>query len=374
MRVLFVASIYRHLEFFHIPFMLLLKSKGYEVYAAAASDTFSRKELLKHGIPCYDIPFARSPLNAQNLKALRELKTLIKEEDFDLIHVHTPVASLLTRFAYKKYGNGKIIYTAHGFHFYKGAPLLNWLLYYPAEKSVVKWTDALITINNEDYNRALNMGYKKENVYLVHGVGVEQNSLDEEVFDKKLYKQNLGLKENDLIISYIAEINENKNHRYLIGNWNKIKLKVPNSVLLIIGDGVLKEELEKKILAEEIEGIIFLGQRNDVNKLLQITDILSLLSYREGLPKSIMEAMINKVPCIVSNTRGLRDLIIHNENGYVVNQNKNEELVNAFIKLLKDENTRRTMGEKSKEFIQPYLLKNVLEEYEEIYDEVLRNN
>ncbi|MCZ8532010.1 glycosyltransferase family 4 protein [Psychrobacillus psychrodurans] len=371
MKIIFVASVFRHFTTFHIPYMKYLQSMGYEVYAAASNDELGKNELLKIGFTCIDIPFSRSPFSKDNLEAYRNLKSLFKNESFNLVHVHTPVAALLTRIAFRFSSSGKMIYTAHGFHFYKGAPLLNWLIYYPLERLAAHWTDHIITINEEDYKRALTMGFSENSVHYVHGVGVEpiENRSSEE--NKRILKLKLGISGDAVIISYIAEINENKNHIFLLQNWKRIKEQIPNASLLLIGNGELRVEIEKYVQEHGLKDIHILGFRNDVTELLGISDIVSLLSHREGLPKSIMEAMAARIPCIVSDTRGLRDLITGDESGFVIPHGNDKLLVDSFVTLLNNEKLRNKMGATAYRKVEPYRLENVLEEYVELYNDVL---
>lgn len=227
----------------------------------------------------------------------------------------------------------------------------------------------LITINDEDYRRALKMG---QSVRYVHGVGVEPMKVEMTVEAKKLLKSSLELSDDTVVISYVAEINKNKNHRFLLRNWQQIKEKSPTAVLLLIGVGDMKVEIEQFIVEEQLADIKVLGYRNDVYQLLQITDIMGLLSYREGLPKSIMEAMVASIPCVVSDTRGLRDLITNGESGYVVPHEDDTALVESFVSLLNDKEKRLAMGAVASRDVEPYRLENVLQEYIAIYDDALR--
>lgn len=372
MKVLFVASVYRHLTAFHIPFMEYFQQEGYEVYAAG---TGVDKEILEaHNISCIDISFSRNPFSSDNMKAYKQLKELFKKEKFDLVHVHTPVAAFLTRAAFRKSSYGKIVYTAHGFHFFKGAPLQNWLIYYPLEKLAAKWTDHLITINEEDYMNAKKF-LPEHKVSLTHGVGVEPLQLELTEEEKVELKSSLNLRKDSIVISYVAELNDNKNHIFLLNNWNEIKAATPQYELLIIGTGEKEAELKRIVTEKGLQDIHFLGFRRDVPKLLKITDIVCLLSLREGLPKSIIEAMTEGIPCIVSNTRGLRDLINCKELGCVVKlDNGDIELKEAFcdlslIKMEKIEDMRKTI---KKEAVK-YHLKVILRDYEYIYGEIINS-
>lgn len=340
------------------------------MYAAGAGEE-DKKNLEKINVTCIDIPFSRNPLNSRNILAYQKLQRLFLKEKFDLVHVHTPVAALITRAAFRKSKHGKIVYTAHGFHFFSGAPKLNWLVYYSAEKIAARWTDYLITINDEDYRNAQKL-LPKEKISLIHGVGVEcaEYSVTDE--EKKKLRENLGLTNNAVITSYIAELNDNKNHQFLLRNWQKIKDDNPLFELLIIGTGDKEQQLKDYVKNKELEGIHFLGYRRDVPTLLQISDIVALLSHREGLPKSIMEAMAASVPCIVTNTRGLRDLVTSNSNGFVVNDNADRELIEAFNALsVKD--LRDDMGLRGKQLVEPFLLNSVIKEYVSVYTQLLNS-
>jgi len=374
MKILFVASVFGHITAFHKPYIKLLQNKGYDVYVACnetKSNKIAKIELEEMDVKCLNIEFTRSPFTFNTLKAFKQLKSLLKSTDFHMIHVHTPTAALLTRFVNNYVKKVPVIYTAHGFHFHKGAPVLNWLVYYPLERLAARWTDTLITINNEDYERAMKTGFSRRSINYVHGVGVESTYRDMTNEAKQLLKQSLGILEDAVVISYVAEINKNKNHQFLLKNWNRIKEASPAAVLLFIGEGDLSAEIERFISEEKLEDVYLLGFRNDVHELLQITDVVSLLSYREGLPKSIMEAMVSHVSCVVSDTRGLRDLISNGRNGYVVAHGDDITLVESFVTLLNDKEKRLTMGAAAHQDVQPYRLENVLQEYIAIYDDIL---
>ncbi|MEO4054117.1 glycosyltransferase family 4 protein [Solibacillus sp. CAU 1738] len=366
MKVLFVASVYRHLVSFHLPYMQYFQNKGYTVYAVGNGDE-DKQILSAMGIKCIDIPFSRNPFSSNNLHAYKQLKTLFKQHHFNLVHVHTPVAAFLTRFAFRKFKTGPIVYTAHGFHFYNGAPAINWVIYYPLEKIAARWTDHLITINDEDYNNARKF-LSNERVSLVHGVGVEFSQQSNEISD---LRKSLNIAENAVVISIIAELNKNKNQQYLLENWLAIKEQCPEVVLLIIGTGDLEFHLKNYVKDNHLQDVQFLGYCKDIDELLHISDISSLLSYREGLPKSTMESMYMGVPCIVTNTRGLRDLIIQGENGFIIPFEDDLELVNTFVRLISSKSLRIQMGAKSKQLVEPYILKNVLPEYITIYEKLL---
>lgn len=372
MRVLFVASVYRHLRLFHIPYIEYFQSLGYEVWAAGTGE--DKLLLEKIGVICIDVPFSRNPISFNNVVAFCNLNKLFKMIDFDVLNLNTPIAAFVTRVAHRKRFLGKIVYTAHGFHFFKGAPFLNWILYYSVEKIATKWTDCLITINQEDYENALKISLNKESVTYIHGLGVDIPNVQMPIEERSSIREELNIRKSSVIVSYIAELNKNKNHQYLLNNWNEIKVLCPNTILLIIGIGKKEKDLKRFVLKNKLKDVKFLGFRSDINKLLESTDIVTLLSHREGLPKSIMEAMVAKVPGVVTNTRGLRDLIVNNENGFVVSHKDEIGLITAFVSLINNNNLRRQMGDNGFKKVQKYKVDNVLKEYSILYEKLLRKD
>lgn len=210
-KILYVATVDVHIKSFHLPYLKMLKENGYEVHVATNGDEQFPYCDVKHQI-CIE----RSPFKVNNLKAIKQLKKIIDKEKFNIIHCHTPMGSVVTRLAAREARkNGtRVIYTAHGFHFYKGAPLFNWVIYYPVEKILSKYTDCLITINEEDYKIA-NKRFKTKQIELIHGVGVEIEKFKPESPSKEL-KNELKLNDDDFVIIYPAELSKRKNQGMLI--------------------------------------------------------------------------------------------------------------------------------------------------------------
>lgn len=332
-KVLYVATVDRHILSFHLPFLKMLKENGYKVHVAT-----NGKEKIPYCDKKHTISIERSPFKLNNLKAIKQLKKIIDEEKFDLIHCHTPMGSVIARLAAKaarkKYGI-RIIYTAHGFHFYKGAPLINWLLFYPIEKYLAKYTDTIITINQEDYDLAKRKFSKKcKDIEYVPGVGVDKNKFNFEMANKEKTKlrKELGIKEEDFVCISIGELNRNKNHLMAINAIKKINnMKIK---LIIAGKGNLLDEYKKYIEDNNLSNRVkLLGYRNDIYKLLKISNCLLSCSLREGLPVNVMEALMCGLPCVVTNCRGNRDLINDGENGYVVSINAVNEMVDKILKI-----------------------------------------
>ena len=279
------------------------------------SDYF--KELDCH---IYNISTSRSPFSLGNIKAIKQLKKIVC--NYDLVHCHTPLAAMATRLACKKFRKKglKVIYTAHGFHFYKGAPLKNWIIFYPIEKRCSKWTDALITINHEDYEFAKKKMKAKQIIY-IPGVGIDVKKFEKTEVDISKKKEELGLPLDSKIILSVGELNENKNHQIVIKALGQ--LNDSNIHYVIAGKGDLKDKLEE-VAKENNVNLHLLGFRTDVSELYKIADLYVLPSNREGLNVSIMEALASGCPVIASRIRGNVDMVAY-ENTF--NPNCVEELV-----------------------------------------------
>lgn len=307
-KILFTATVDSHILQFHMPYLKMFKEKGYEVHVATNGNEDIPYCDVKH-----KISFERSPIKINNLKAIKDLKKIIDKEEFDIIHTHTPMGSVVTRIAAKKARKKgtRVIYTAHGFHFYKGAPLLNWLIFYPIEKYLSKYTDCLITINEEDYNLAKRK-FKAKRIELVHGVGVDKNKFDFEMTDKEKHelRVSLGLKDDDFVLIQVGELNKNKNQIMAIEAMKNLVKENKNIHLLLVGKGKLENFYKQKIEEYNLNNNVhMLGYRNDIPKLMKISDVLLSLSYREGLPVNVIEGMFCGLPIIATDCRGNRDLI-----------------------------------------------------------------
>lgn len=310
-KALFVATVGRFFEFEKND-IVILQSMEYEVHCAAnfslsPADNFQIERVIQH-----QIDFVRTPWSKANLKAYRELEMLLSEVHFDLVHCHTPVGGILARIVSRKYRKKglKVIYTAHGFHFFKGAPLINWLLYFPAEWICAHWTDVLITINEEDYDRA-KWCMRANKVVYVPGVGVDIEKFSPKNFnenEREKRRLSLGISLDEKMFLSVGELNENKNHATVI----KALAKINNQKIhyFIAGDGSLKTNLLS--LAEELrleKNVHLLGFRNDVADLYLCADVYLLPSKREGLNVSLMEAIASKALVICSACRGNTDLV-----------------------------------------------------------------
>lgn len=350
----------------------MFKNKGFKTYVCAKNDFENKEEcIIPYCDEYYDVPFERFPFNFKNIQAYMKLKKIIEEEKFDIIHCHTPVASILTRIAAiksRKHGT-KVIYTAHGFHFFKGAPLINWLIYYLIEKMCSYFTDVLITINKEDYNLAMKK-MKANKIYYIPGVGFDTNKFSNITVDRIKKRKELGLNEDNIMILSVGELNTNKNHEVIIRAISNIKRD--DIHYFIAGEGKLKEYLYK--LSEELEiknRVHLLGFRNDINELYKISDIFCFPSKREGLSVSLMEAMASGLPIICSDIRGNNDLIKNNVNGILCNADSIYEFKNAIETLINNESLNYKFKKNNEKYILKFDVKNLIKEMGKIYDKLL---
>ena len=282
-RVLYVTTVSRTINAFLIPHIEMLLENGYEVHCACSIDKPVDEELLNKGVKVFEVPFSRNPLGIGNIKAFEKLSELQRLYSYDIVHVHTPIASIYGRLLKVNYHNIKTIYTAHGYHFLKGGSKLGWLLYYPIEKAMAKLSDVIININSEDYEITKNK-LKPKKCYFINGVGIDLKKYKKLSEDRiSSIKESLGLKANDFVILMIAELNKNKNHMQIINAMEILKDRYPNIKLLCAGDGKYITYLSDQIVSKDLQNNIFmLGYRQDVNKLINTSDIGILMSYREG--------------------------------------------------------------------------------------------
>ncbi|MDF2557819.1 MAG: glycosyl transferase family 1 [Bacillales bacterium] len=374
-KILFAATVYTHLAHFHQPFIQLLQKKGYEIHAVANPNEGGLNEIQCLGVVCHSISFSRNPFHMDNWRAVKEMRTVFENHYFEIIHVHTPIASFLIRWLVGKCSQGKVLYTAHGFHFYKGSSVINWILYYQAEKIAKGWTDGLIVINDEDYQRAKIMGFiPDENLFLINGVGVDLSLSQRNFISNHSIRKEIGIPRDDVVFTCVAEFTSNKNHAFLISAWRQLTKKFTHVHLIFAGTGKEEDRIKKQVLKHQIENVHFLGYRKNVNEILNESDAIVLVSMREGFPKSIMEGMVFGLPAIVTDVRGCRDLIIHNKNGFLVRPDDLAGLVSYLSLFIQDKETRLLMGHQSLLQVRKYSLEQVLIEMEVIYDHFLNKD
>lgn len=368
MKILYVATISDTINAFLVPHIEMLVEKGNSVDVACCVRKPLNQKLTEIGCKIYNLPFSRSPLKSSNLKAAMRLRSIIRAHHYDIVHTHTPNASVCSRLASRKSRKQglKVIYTAHGFHFFAGAPLKNWLLYYPAERFLSRYTDVLITINKEDYERAVKSFKAKKTVY-IPGVGIDVKRAGKEVIGKKEKRLALDIPEHDFVLLSVGELNSNKNHKTVIKALGV--LKNPGITYIICGDGDQKADLAALISGLGLNGKVrLLGYRNDVPEICRAADLFLHPSYREGLSVSLMEAMTAGLPCIVSGVRGNTDLIEDQKGGYTCRPDDIGGFAAAVARLQSDRRLSELMGQYNKEAIKRFDIGTVLAEIGRIYE------
>lgn len=322
-KVIFVANTARFFVMFEQNNIKLLQSMGYEVHCASnfehERDVDAKSILEKLNVTIHQIDIARSPFSARNLNAYRQLKTLMQQERFDLVDCHTPMGGVLARLAAKATKTAPVLYTAHGFHFYKGCPLKNRLIYETIERWMARYTDGLITINEEDYQAAKSF-HLRGKAYKIPGVGIDVKGIHDLKVDRAQKRQELGVPEDAFVMLSVGDLIPRKNHIVALRAF--AQANIPNSYYLLCGNGELKEMLQEESRKLNVaDRVIFLGFRNDVSEILHVVDLFCFPSLQEGLPVALMEAMAAGVPCIASRIRGNVDLMEKAQDNYLIDNN-----------------------------------------------------
>lgn len=369
MKVLLVATVQSHICQFHRPLVAMLHEHDCEVHVAARNNLAEKNGLkLDFVEQVFDVPFQRSPFSPKNLGAYKQLKKIIDEGSYDVIHCNTPVGGVLGRLAARrarKHGT-KVFYTAHGFHFYKGAPKKNWLIWYPVEKFMCRYTDKLITINEEDYQLARSK-FPVETCH-IHGVGVSvsryhPHSAEEE----EALRKEESLSAQDFVVLCTGELNANKDQQTLIDAAILCRDRIPELKVLLAGNGPLEPALREQIAENHAEGYIrLLGYRTDLERVVPAANVIVSCSHREGLGLNLIEGMLCGKPVIAVENRGHRELIENGVTGYLVPIGDSRALADALVMLYKSSDRQR-LGKAGYEKAQLYTDQNVQRELKELY-------
>ena len=334
----------------------ILQEMGCEIHYASNFNmpvyTDNNDRLNNTGIFQHQIDFVRSPYSPQNLRAYEQLCELMNTNRFDLVHCHTPMGGVLARLAAKYTKTGPVMYSAHGFHFYKGGPIKNWLFFYPVEKMLARYTDVLITINREDHEIAEKKFRLRGNgkVYKVNGVGIDSSAT--KVFDRELIRKEFHIDQEYLIVS-IGELSKRKNHQIVIKAIAELHNK--NVKYIICGKGSEEESLKKLAAKLNVTNqVIFAGYREDVKEIMQASDCFVFPSKQEGLSVALMEAMAEGMPVICSDIRGNNDLIDNEVNGLIVPMNVTSAYVKAMQTLILNQERGKRYGLAAKEKVKLY--------------------
>lgn len=371
MKLLYIINVEKRIGNFSLSSRLAAHSLGIEVHLAGYwSDYedrgFLKREEEKYHVRIHQCPIFRKPYDVRNLLGYREVCEIIKSEKIDVIHCNTPIGGVIGRLAGKKCGVQKVIYQAHGFHFYKGAPMWNWLIYYPVEKWLARFTDVLITINKEDYRLASKKMHLRNNgkVVYIPGVGI----------DLSQYRPGNTEKEtDDFVLISIGDLIERKNYPAAIHAVVKANEKSKRRIrYMICGEGRERNKLEnqiKKLKADD--KIHLLGYRSDVKELLCFADAFLLTSSQEGLARSAMEAMAAGLPLICSDIRGNIDLVENGVNGYLCKNGETEDYCEAILKLADSEEICRKMRHENLNRARQFAVENIQQAARDSYKNIM---
>ena len=354
-----------------MPHVKHLAEKGWEVHVSSADDgegvPFIHKKI--------DIPIRRSPFCIDNFRAIKSLQKLIEAERYDIVHCHTPIGAMVARLAANKARHTlgtKVIYTTHGLHFYKGAPLKNWMLYYSAEKFLAKYTDAIVSINEEDRQQAQQYFPEIKQQYKITGIGYDVERLNRiDLSRRDEFRQKHGYAEDDFICVYLASFCDRKNHKFLLSNLTKTLQRIPNVKYLFLGEGENEEKCKKMLSQLHLQDKVkFVGYQLDLTEFLSIADVGVSSSKTEGLGMGLVEEMYAKIPVLATNVRGHRDLIQHDKNGLLFTLNDSEEYIDKLYSLYANPELCKRLTECAYQSVGCYDVVNIIKQMDDIYNQL----
>ncbi len=371
MKKILVTSTDMMMMQFLVPHVQNLREQGYDVEVACSEvgNRFTEVQDVLGAEKTYKVRLKRSPLKLSNLKGLSDLKKIINNGGYDLIWTNEPVMGIMTRLAAKKARKKgtKVLYMAHGFHFYRRAPKLNWLIYYPIEKNMARRTDLIVTVNKEDFARAQTFNVKE--VKYIHGIGINTARLKCNI-DSNGLREELGIDKNAIILLSVGELNDNKNQKTALRAFANVDNQALHYVLC--GKGKKLDYLKSLAIKLGVaERTYFLGYRKDVVDICFQSDMFIMPSKREGLPVASLEAMYCGLPLITSNIRGLVDVMENGVSGYMHQYNDVTGFSRSIELLSNDFELRKQMGKNNQSTVQPYCIDNTKSEVLEIVKEIV---
>ena len=372
-KILLTATVQSHIAQFHKPVIRMLQEMGHQVEVAARNNLHEKKNLtLTEPDAIHPVNFCRSPFSFQIFPAYRQLKQVIEAGGYDIVHCNTPVAGILTRLAcrkLRKQGKVKVIYEAHGLHFFKGGPKSGWLIWYPIERFFSRFADMMILINKMDYS-LVKEKFRTKLVRRIPGIGVNLSQFKD--LGNGDLRQELSLPADTPIVLSVGELNENKNHKVVIAALSKMKNR--NAHYCIAGNGPLLQELTDYAASLGLtERVHFLGYRRDVPMLLSQADVFVLPSRREGLGMAAIEAMSFGLPLVSSNRHGINDYSIEDVTGFKHDPADSQGFAGSIDRLLADEELRHKLGANSKQVAREFTLEESLNCMKTYYSELLGN-
>lgn len=358
-------------SFVYAPMKVVIKM-GYNVFYGINRKNAEKIECTNFPVHFYNANMYRDVFAIKdNWIAYRNLvKFLKKHPEVEVIHCSTPIGGLLGRICGREF-NKTVIYTVHGFHFYKGAPVIRNVVYKTIERCLACLTDCIITINQEDYEAAQRFRlHKGGKVYKVNGVGMDMNAYNGIKVDKSEKRKTLNVPENAIVGVVVGDLNKNKN----VGTVVRALAKTATNIhVLICGVGPMEASLKSLAKRLHVENRChFLGYRSDIKEIYLVVDMFISASQREGLPRSIMEAMLAGLPCIVSNIRGNVDLIDENEGGKLIIPKDYNSYAEAMTLLALDSYRGHQYGAYNKEKIKQFSLEEVEKQIRNVYNEICK--
>jgi glycosyltransferase involved in cell wall biosynthesis len=375
-----LSSVASMIDQFNMSNINILKNLGYEVHVLAnfqdpGTITQDRADKLKvklnnMDVKIYDVDMHRNPASKENWLAYKIIRQIIETEKYDLIHCHSPIGGVLARLAANKsreqFGT-KVIYTAHGFHFFKGGPLKDWVVFYPIERYLSRYTDVLITINQVDSDVASKLHMK--NLEYIPGVGLDTHKFETVAIDIKKKREMLGIPHDAFVILSVGELSARKNHQVIINALHKLN----NSKIyyLICGKGEKENELMEMIREYGLDNHVFLlGYRSDIDELNQIADVSAFPSRREGLGIAGLEAMAAGLPILTSNVQGIPDYSIAGVTGFNYDPMDTDGFANGIKTLFDDPALAKQMGSHNRQAVKKYDIENVNKVMRRIYSDI----
>lgn len=360
---------------FLVPHVRFLSEQGYKV-DIACSEVGGRLNEVRSILSPYvgdifELRLRRSPFSIQNRKGYRDLRKILKNHRYDIIWTNEPVMGVATRLAAREQRKRgcRVLYMAHGFHFFKGAPALNWCLYYPVERLMARYTDILTCVNHEDYDRAQRFGIPE--VEYIHGIGINTDRLSAPSARTSI-REELGLTDKDFIVLSVGELNKNKNQGTIIRAI--ARLDNPSIHYVLCGKGAEEGHLRKLVTELKVsDRVHFLGYRKDVVDICSRSDLYAMPSFREGLPVSSLEAMYCGLPLVTSRIRGLTDVNKEGVNGFLCRPDDSDAFAAKIEYLYAHPDMCAKMGRQNKLDVTPYTIANTLVEVKNILDSLLNS-
>ena len=369
-KILFISN---HAGFskFNAPYMKWFKEQGWLV-----DNVSPGIEIGDYVDNQYNVAITRNPISMKNVLAYMTIKKIVNNNNYTIIHCHTPVGGVLGRLcSVKARKKGSfVIYTAHGFHFYNGSSFFSWLVYYNIEKRLSQYSDCIVTINEEDYSLAKKRFYT-DNIQKIDGVGVNlQRFKPISIEGKALLRKHYGFKDEEFILVYVGQFTHDKNHIFLINQIPLLLSKMESLKILFVGGGnpSFCEKYKKIIKDKNLDGVVsFMGYRSDIENLYALSDVTVSVSIREGFGLNLPEGMACGLPVVCSKVRGHIDIVEHSVNGFLFSVDNANEMNQYIYNLYKDEGLRSSISKQNIIDVEKFSVVNSVNAMSKIYQKYM---